>query len=74
VYLISVSEFGLSQEFDSIVLLGVAQSPDKVLNRLILMLFRYIRLGMEGYQEPMVSTEVTTFPGPELASKHAAMI
>jgi len=45
-----------------------------LLHRLVLTLRLPVRLWMEGCREPMVSTQVRTYPGPESACKLGAAI
>jgi len=74
VYCIIVSEFGLLQEFDTIVLLVVVESPEILLHRLILTLCLPVCPWMKGLREPMVSTQVWTYPCPESSCKLGAAI
>ena len=74
VYLVILSEFGRRQEYDQIVLLVVAETPEELLHRQVLTLRLNVCLWMEGCREPMVSTQVLTYPAPESACKLGAAI
>jgi len=61
--------------FLPIVLLIVAESPEIVLQCLALTVCLPISLWMEGCRERMISTtQVSTYPGPELACNLGAAI
>jgi hypothetical protein len=74
VYRVIESELGKRQEFYAIVLLIGAESPETLLHRLVLTLCLPVCLWMDGCREPMVSTQVRRYPGPESACKPGAAI
>jgi len=73
-YYVIVSEFGKRYEFNPIVLLIVEESPEILLHPLVLLLCLSVDVWMEGCREPMVSTQLRTYPGPESACKLGAAI
>jgi hypothetical protein len=60
--------------FNPIVLLVVADRVEILLHRLILTLCLPVFLLMEGFREPIVSSQVRTYPGLETSCKLGAVI
>ena len=60
--------------FDPQVLLVNANSPEILLCRLVMTLRLPVHLWMDGRREPMVSTQVRTYPLAESAGKLGAAI